>query len=238
MKVSKISAEQQEALTNLCNRESLQTLMKATNKIIKKHKGVDTCKPELLALGHSETKVYELLNPKFTYQGQGYPAYALTNNNANISRLRQRVTELEKKETKREEIANNEQEQPEQVINGVTIKYDYEADRVQLYFDGKPAYEIIQELKNNGWRWAPSIGAWSRKLTPQAQYDAKRICRNIGRPAWEQEIISIIETVCICSPEEAKEMFEGEQWKIQGYWFDEFTAAHVANLIAEKNKVV
>lgn len=39
-------------------------------------------------------------------------------------------------------------------------------DRVQLVFDGKPAPDVIAKLKQQAFRWAPSLGAWQRQLTP------------------------------------------------------------------------
>lgn len=48
-------------------------------------------------------------------------------------------------------------------------------DRVQIVFDGKPDEALRSRLKGEGWRWAPSQGAWQRKLTQNAVASAKRI---------------------------------------------------------------
>jgi hypothetical protein len=42
--------------------------------------------------------------------------------------------------------------------------------RLQLFFDGKPAQEIIKLLKSNAFKWAPSNMAWQRQLTNNAVY--------------------------------------------------------------------
>ena len=177
---SLIKSELEEAKENLCKRQEEQALMKNANAIIRKYKTAETCTPLLIELGLKETEVHRLLNPRYSYEKQGYQGWQLTNNNANITRLLERVQILEKKEEKREEIAAAENtEQPEEVVNGVTIRKDYEADRIQLFFDGKPTDKIRTSLKGNGWRWAPSVGAWSRKLTRQAEYDALYICKQV-----------------------------------------------------------
>ena len=40
-----------------------------------------------------------------------------------------------------------------------------EDNRLQVFFDGKPDADTRAELKSNGFRWAPSVGAWQRQLT-------------------------------------------------------------------------
>lgn len=67
------------------------------------------------------------------------------------------------------------QESAEIEINGIKILDNYEADRVQMFFDGKPAQHIINALKSAAWKWSPSNMCWQRKLTGNAQYSAKQI---------------------------------------------------------------
>ncbi len=50
-------------------------------------------------------------------------------------------------------------------IKGVRLVKNYEADRVQIFFNGKPAPEVIKSLKTHGFKWAPSVKAWQRQLT-------------------------------------------------------------------------
>ena len=47
--------------------------------------------------------------------------------------------------------------------------------RVQFIFDDKPDEETRELLKANGFRWAPSQGAWQRQLTPAGKAAAKRV---------------------------------------------------------------
>ncbi|MCX6022516.1 MAG: hypothetical protein NTZ05_12445 [Chloroflexi bacterium] len=59
--------------------------------------------------------------------------------------------------------------------DGVTIIDNADAGRVQILFPGKPEKAMIEQLKGNGWRWAPSEGAWQRHRTDQALRDAAEL---------------------------------------------------------------
>lgn len=60
-------------------------------------------------------------------------------------------------------------------IGDVLIVANRDIERLQLIFDGKPAPEIIAELKGAAWNWSPKNGAWQRKITNNAIYSAKSI---------------------------------------------------------------
>ena len=55
------------------------------------------------------------------------------------------------------------------------IVVNHDVERVQMIFDGKPAPEVISELKGAAWNWSPRNGAWQRKITNNSIYSAKRI---------------------------------------------------------------
>jgi hypothetical protein len=57
--------------------------------------------------------------------------------------------------------------------DGWRIETAPEDDRVRIYFDGRPDEATRSKLKGAGWRWAPSAGAWQRKLTNNAISSAK-----------------------------------------------------------------
>lgn len=59
--------------------------------------------------------------------------------------------------------------------DGYTYREDSEIMRVQFIFDGKPDAETRDMLKANGFRWAPSQGAWQRQLTPAGKAAADRV---------------------------------------------------------------
>lgn len=59
--------------------------------------------------------------------------------------------------------------------DGVEIVADSRIDRVLITFPGKPDRHTIDRLKSAGWKWAPSSGAWQRKLTDNARRSALEI---------------------------------------------------------------
>jgi hypothetical protein len=99
--------------------------------------------------------------------------FGLTNNNANIKRVEQRIKELEQKESLREEqpIAKYKFEGGELVVN-------YEIDRLQIMFDTKPTASELSDWKAKGlnsYNWSPSNAAWQRKITANALWSVKRM---------------------------------------------------------------
>ena len=51
------------------------------------------------------------------------------------------------------------------------------ADRIQIFFPGKPSESVRAELKRNGFRWAPSIQAWQAYRKDRYRQAALRITR-------------------------------------------------------------
>lgn len=165
--------ELEKAKIDLANRVALQAMYHRINKAYNAY----VKKPETLEVSDLPDK-YKAVIRHFDPQRQWYKKpiapFEFSNNNANIKRLEGRVKELEAKTAKH--VAG---EQKEQVINGVRIVDNYEADRVQMFFDGKPAQEIIDKLKKRGWRWSPFGMCWQRKITVDAQYSAKDIAGQV-----------------------------------------------------------
>ena len=50
----------------------------------------------------------------------------------------------------------------------VQVFLNEEDDRIQLFFDEKPSEETRAFLKSKAFKWAPSVGAWQRQMTPIA----------------------------------------------------------------------
>lgn len=95
-----------------------------------------------------------------------YPPYALSNNNANIRRVKARISELEKRAL---------QSSQEWEFEGGRLVDSVEENRVQVFFDEKPEAEIRTQLKGRGFHWSPRSGAWQRMRGGWALVDAKRI---------------------------------------------------------------
>ncbi len=90
--------------------------------------------------------------------------FGLSNNLANMKRVEDRIATLSKMETLAATTGNTEID-----FNDVRIVENYEADRLQLIFPGKPEPDMITKLKRNGFKWSPRFGAWQRQLTNNAK---------------------------------------------------------------------
>ncbi len=168
-----ISSDDPDAIkkleAELAPKVAKQQLMKDANGVIRRHKG-EAAIPHLVQLGISAANAAELIKPDFCGR-IGFADYQLTNNNANIRRIKARIEHLrrqEGRETKATETAS-----------GVKVVQNAEANRLQIIFPGKPQPEIITELKARGFRWAPSEGAWQRHLSNGAIYAAECVMRKV-----------------------------------------------------------
>lgn len=133
--------------------EKLQHAMREANKIIRKapkYKPTDEKIAAITALGLSESRARQLFDAN--YMGTvGFEHFELSNNNANIRRMKERLAQISR---------NREAENV--TIEGENVRLeDCPAEnRVRLFFPGKPAADIRSRLKSCGFRWAPSIGCW------------------------------------------------------------------------------
>lgn len=151
----------------LANAEKSHDIMKACNKLIRSKKLSDEERIAQMVgtLGLSEHTAQEVLTPD--YMGRiGFAHYSLSNSNANIRRMRERVEEMQKKE----DTPTTERE-----FDGGMLIDNCDADRIQIDFDEKPDDTMRAKLKGSGWRWAPSVMMWQRKRTNAAIRSAKEI---------------------------------------------------------------
>lgn len=148
--------------------ERNQETMKAINKLIRDKK---TSEVEKIRIMVEEHKIQEQTAIKFMdpnqFGGPGFPSFSLTNNNAKITRLKEDIT-AEVKRMEKYTTGNKEYE-----IKGVKVVENAEENRLQLSFDGKPAPEVIERLKKNGYRWSPKNATWQRQLTQNALYSLR-----------------------------------------------------------------
>jgi len=125
--------------------EAKQELMKATNKAIKKN----DC-AALLALGYTDEEATNWLTKPLPFvYGLGYPAYAITNNGANIRRLKERAQVVGRKQA-----AEDKSEE----IDGVKVEYSPSENRVRVYYPGRVPLETYKALKQHGFRVLRSEG--------------------------------------------------------------------------------
>ena len=111
-------------------------------------------------------KYDDVVKNGYSWEKAPFPQYALTNNNAEINRLKKRIAEI----STDKELGFVGWE-----FNGGEAVINEDKNRLQLVFDEKPSNEQRAALKANGFRWAPSEGAWQRQLNSNAMYAANRI---------------------------------------------------------------
>jgi hypothetical protein len=144
--------------------EALQDTMKQANAYYRKHKTVDGC-PVLTAAQIADIKAG--MARSWRSEPKPFESFELTNNNANIRRLKERIAELEKRQAA---------PAPDGwTFDGGEVVMNKEENRVQILFDGKPDEQTRGVLKSHGFRWAPSQGAWQRQLTDNAIAAARKV---------------------------------------------------------------
>lgn len=145
--------------------ESDHALMKNANKAIRTHKTRGAQIAALMALGFTEKLATKALKPDHCGR-VGFPSYALSNNNANIRRVKQRIQELESRRALQDiEIEGN----------GFTYREDTEENRVMFVFPGKPDEQTRTLLKRHAFKWSPSRGAWVRQLNNAGRWAAQQV---------------------------------------------------------------
>ena len=179
-----ISSDDPEALVKLRDKladmEKSSELMKSVNKIIRSKKiPADQRGQHYRALGFSDETIAALEHPE-QYQRiklpggaeffntDGFPSFALTNNNGNMRRVKQRIEQMEREAkdvTTEEEFA------------GIRIIDSVEENRIMFIFPYKPDEGARAILKQSGFRWSPSNGAWQafRSAKWQIPYIKKRL---------------------------------------------------------------
>jgi hypothetical protein len=136
----------------IANLEKQQQIMKDVNAAIRKaaKHGKDAQVAAVVNLGLSVAQAKQLIEPDFCGR-IGFADYETKNNGANIRRLKERL-----------EAVSRAKATPDTDKEGTNARIEDRPaeNRVRLFFPGKPAPEVIQQLKAGGWRWTPSLGCW------------------------------------------------------------------------------
>ena len=162
-----ISADDPQAVQKLENKlaglEKSQETMKAVNAYYRKHKTLDGC-PHLSPEGIERMKAE--MSSSWHYENKPYPTWALSNNSAEIRRVKDRIKSL----SQRKEIGYVGWE-----FEGGKVEANTQDNRLQIFFDKKPDAAVREELKGNGFRWSPKAGAWQRQLNDNAYFAANYV---------------------------------------------------------------
>lgn len=147
----------------IADAERKQEEMKIRNAYYRKNKTLKGCE------GVSDELAAKLdaIIPTTWYKTPHAP-FELTNNNANIKRLRGRVAEIERMKTTAAGAWDTEGLNLEIIENK-------EIMRLQVIFDTKPDADTRDLLKSAAFKWSPSQNAWQRQLTDNARYALKKI---------------------------------------------------------------
>lgn len=145
-----------------------QETMKEVNKYYRKNETLEGCE----ILTDEEIRKLQDYMAKFSFHASPYPGFELQNNRANIKRCEERVAELKKVK----ESGSSESE-----YGDFKVVKDTDLMRIQFFFDEKPDEAIRGVMKSNGFRWAPSHGAWQRQLTSNGERAAKRAIEQIEK---------------------------------------------------------
>lgn len=175
------SAELEDLRKRLADRVERHELMRLANAAIRRHGK----KPREEAIAAIELELKDLPKGKVMVSAlskagmlhEGFASYQLSNNNAEIRRLKDRVAQVERKAAR---IESAPAEAPERVVAGVRIVEDLADDRLRLIFDGKPPAEVRDVLKSRGFRWSPRAGAWQRQLTNNARSAAEAVLAQLA----------------------------------------------------------
>lgn len=158
-----IKSDDPEAVEKLtCKLDGLkrsQEAMKAINAYYRKNKTLDGC---TAVSAVTLEKIKSDMTQSWHLQDAPFASFELSNNNSEIHRLESRIAELQQHRTAETTEADHD--------GKYKVVENTEIDRLQVIFDGKPATEVRDVLKSNGFKWAPSQGAWQRQLTANAKY--------------------------------------------------------------------
>jgi len=105
------------------------------------------------------------------------PSFMLTAVNTKIKSRILRLDALKDKVYLKENIENKIIFENEKF----KIIENYEIDRIQFEFDGKPDEATRTILKKRAFKWSPKNSVWQRQMTPNAKFATKCIIENLSK---------------------------------------------------------
>jgi hypothetical protein len=164
-----ISSDDPQAIEKLKEKikalEEAQEMMKKVNSIHAKF----LKNPAILETADLSDKMKEIIQnykPGYSWEKHPFAPFQISNNNANITRNKKRLAELERQS---QETTTEIEE------NGIKIIDNVEDNRVQIFFPGIPSEAIRTHLKSRGFHWSKFNDCWMRFRSYAAMYEAKKV---------------------------------------------------------------
>jgi len=126
----------------------------------------------MIKLGLSSSQSEEIFKPDFAGR-VGFASYSLTNNNANLKRMKQRLAVLQSNLNRVSTTVSYE---------GFKVVENVEENRIQIIFDGKESYlELCENIKlrSEGFKYSKYNNAWQRHLNNQGRYATENVVTKI-----------------------------------------------------------
>ena len=173
-----ISADDADAMdkltTKLAKRVERQESYRRTNKVwrmVQKNPDSPATARALDALTDAERRLVTTYKAQYSWEKGPAQDYQLSNNSAEIRRLKKRIEALQR--------AENRVAADPVPGDGFVIIENTDENRIQIIFDGKPEKAVRVILKNHRFRWAPSSGAWQRQLNNAGIHAAQQVKRQL-----------------------------------------------------------
>jgi len=149
---------------------------------IEQGSGVDAYQAKLDKLVALQAE-YKKLRAKARKEGKEpelvIPQYLLTNNNAQIKRVREQI-ENEKQREQQLDTADKLKDYTMPDGNELQVDRDQKDNRLKLHFWEKPDKDTIAKLKRSGYKWSRYNEAWQRQLTTNALKELPSLLNNLG----------------------------------------------------------
>lgn len=175
-----ISSDDPDAVKKLTEKleilQKYQTEMKSMNNYYRKN---GTCKGYKNLSDDEAIKIDTQIENGYSWEKQPFPGWELSNNNANIRRIKERIEDLTRVHEKKYESIGFE---------GGRIVVNKEINRLQIFFDDIPDSEIRGEMKSRGFKFSKyNNNAWQRQLNDNAVYAAKKVVEKFEKIHNEQD---------------------------------------------------
>jgi len=157
-----ISSDDPDAIKKLKDKLThLQQRQEFMKKVNRAHKAYQKNPAALdrYDLAEHDKEIIRKYTPRYSWEPHPFPPYELSNNNANMRRIKERIEKLER-------LAQMETKTLQ--AGEIEIIQNTEENRLQIFFPGKPDQETRTQLKRNGFRWSPTRGCWQAYLNNRA----------------------------------------------------------------------